>query len=108
MLGIDYGNTNCSVAVMRLAGIEVIANEQGLRLTPAVVAFTEAEQLIGNVDGAKRGQKLKMIRLLQNERTKERKGKEDKRELTDFAERELALPAGKTHHLFVSHKKVRT
>ena len=47
MLGIDYGNTNCSVAVMRSAGIEVIANEQGLRLTPAVVAFTEAEQLIG-------------------------------------------------------------
>lgn len=47
MLGIDLGNTNCSVAVMRTAGIEVIANEQGSRLTPAVVAFTEAEQLIG-------------------------------------------------------------
>ena len=47
MLGIDLGNTNCCVAAARTAGVEVIANEQGSRLTPAVVAFTEAEQLIG-------------------------------------------------------------
>ena len=44
MLGIDYGNTNCSVAVMRSAGIEVIANEQGLRLTPAVVERGQARR----------------------------------------------------------------
>lgn len=47
VLGIDLGNTTCSVALYRNGGFEVVANEQGSRSTPSVVAFTEVEQLLG-------------------------------------------------------------
>lgn len=47
-IGIDLG-TKCSVvAVWKDDRVEVIANEQGNRITPSMVAFTDTERLIGD------------------------------------------------------------
>ena len=48
-MGVDLGNTSSCVAVVRTGGVEVVANDQGHRGTPSVVAFTEAEQLVGEL-----------------------------------------------------------
>ena len=42
ILGVDIGNTSCTVAVMRQGTLQTIANEQGNRSTPCCVAMTEA------------------------------------------------------------------
>ena len=47
VLGIHIGSTACSVAVYRQGNAEVCANEQGSRMTPACIAFTEVETLLG-------------------------------------------------------------
>lgn len=53
IVGIDLGTTNSVVAVMEGGEVKVIANLEGNRLTPSVVAFTDkAEVLVG--DPAKR------------------------------------------------------
>ncbi len=50
IIGIDLGTTNSVVAVMEGDKPVVIANAQGSRLTPSVVAFTEkGERLVGQV-----------------------------------------------------------
>jgi len=50
IIGIDLGTTNSVVAVMEGDQPVVIANSQGSRLTPSVVAFTEkGERLVGQV-----------------------------------------------------------
>jgi len=53
IIGIDLGTTNSVVAVMEGAEVKVIANQEGNRITPSVVAFTDkGEILVG--DPAKR------------------------------------------------------
>jgi molecular chaperone DnaK len=48
IIGIDLGTTNSVVAVMEGSDPKVIANAEGNRLTPSVVAFTEkGETLVG-------------------------------------------------------------
>lgn len=46
-IGIDLGTTNCCVAVLSRGRIKIIPNEQGKRVTPSYVSFTENEHLIG-------------------------------------------------------------
>lgn len=50
VIGIDLGTTNSVVAVKEGENITIIANAEGSRLTPSVVAFTkEGERLVGQL-----------------------------------------------------------
>ena len=50
ILGIDLGTTNCCVAVVEGAAPQVLANREGSRTTPSIVAFTEdGERLVGQI-----------------------------------------------------------
>jgi molecular chaperone DnaK len=50
ILGIDLGTTNCCVAVVEGAAPQVLANREGSRTTPSIVAFTEeGDRLVGQI-----------------------------------------------------------
>ena len=65
VIGIDLGTTNSCVAVMEGGEPVVIANAEGQRTTPSVVAFTKnGDRLVG--DAAKRQAAVNPDRTIQS------------------------------------------
>jgi molecular chaperone DnaK len=49
-IGIDLGTTNCCVAVLEGAAVQIVPNKEGGRTTPSVVGFTDkGERLVGQI-----------------------------------------------------------
>ncbi|KAI9076291.1 hypothetical protein K1719_041716 [Acacia pycnantha] len=47
VVGFDFGNESCIVAVARQRGIDVVLNDESKRETPAVVCFGDKQRFIG-------------------------------------------------------------
>lgn len=49
VIGIDLGTTNSCVSILESKNYKIIPNSEGSNTTPSVVAFTDEEQLIGQI-----------------------------------------------------------
>lgn len=59
IIGIDLGTTNSCVAVMEGGEPVVIANTEGARTTPSVVAFSKTgERMVGQIAKGKQSRTL--------------------------------------------------
>lgn len=58
-VALDVGDTTAKVAVFHGDRLMVIANEQGNRVTPCAVSFTEHELLVGEAAGRKAAKNAK-------------------------------------------------
>ncbi|KAL2338091.1 hypothetical protein Fmac_012537 [Flemingia macrophylla] len=52
VVGFDFGNQSCIVAVARLRAIDVVLNDESNRETPAIVCFGEKQRFIGTAGAA--------------------------------------------------------
>ncbi|KAJ6767334.1 HSC70CB ISOFORM G-RELATED [Salix purpurea] len=52
VVGLDFGNENCVIAVAKERGIDVLLNDESKRETPAVVSFFEKQRFMGSEGAA--------------------------------------------------------
>jgi len=52
VVGFDFGNESCIVAVARQGGIDVVLNDESKRETPAIVCFGDKQRFIGTAGAA--------------------------------------------------------
>ncbi|KAL6524240.1 hypothetical protein OROGR_016674 [Orobanche gracilis] len=52
VVGFDFGNESCVVAVARQRGIDVVLNDESKRETPAIVCFGNKQRFLGTAGAA--------------------------------------------------------
>ncbi|CAM8949909.1 unnamed protein product [Rhodiola kirilowii] len=52
VVGFDFGNESCIVAVARQRGIDVVLNDESKRETPAIICFGDKQRFIGTAGAA--------------------------------------------------------